>query len=41
MSESKTEKIFRDFYKGEDSFIEKADIPKKYGFTSQNLQRHL
>lgn len=35
MSESKTEKIFREFYQGNDSFIEKADIPKKYGFKSK------
>lgn len=34
MSESMTENIFRNFYNS-DPFIEKADIPKKYGFLSK------
>lgn len=34
MSESMTENIFRNFYNS-DRFIEKADIPKKYGFLSK------
>ena len=34
MAESTTENIFRDFY-GPTTFIEKHDIPKKFGFVSK------
>lgn len=35
VSETKTENIFRDFYR-DDNFIEKSAIPKSYGFVSKN-----
>ena len=42
ISESTTENIFRNFY-GSQSFIEKAAIPKSYGFVSKagtNLMKY-
>ena len=36
MAESTTENLFRDFY-GPSSFIEKHDIPKKFGFVSKKV----
>ncbi|OCL36407.1 hypothetical protein BCR15_00605 [Tessaracoccus lapidicaptus] len=34
MAESTTENLFREFY-GASTFIEKRDIPKKFGFRSK------